>query len=257
MIYNYHTHTFRCHHAKGTDEEYIKSAIEAGIKYLGFSDHIPFSFPDGHESFYRVEMSQGEEYIKTIRSLADKYKNNIQICVGFEMEYYPSYFEEMLKNAKNFGADYLILGQHFVADEWPEGIPSGGWTDDERRLITYVDNVISAIKSGVFTYVAHPDILRYEGDTRIYRREMKRLCEAAKNYNIPLEINLLGIRYDKHYPSDKFFAIAGEVGAPITIGYDAHDSLFLKNNEYIKKAAQLIQAHKLNYIGMPKLVSIR
>ena len=31
MKYNYHTHTKRCNHAKGTDEQYIQSAITALI----------------------------------------------------------------------------------------------------------------------------------------------------------------------------------------------------------------------------------
>ena len=62
MDYNYHTHTTRCHHAEGTDEEYIEVAIKAGMTHLGFSDHLPFMFPDGYESFYRVDMARGEEY---------------------------------------------------------------------------------------------------------------------------------------------------------------------------------------------------
>ena len=75
MDYNYHTHTTRCHHAEGTDEEYIEAAIKAGMTHLGFSDHLPFMFPDGYESFYRVDMARGEEYVKTIKSLAEKYKD--------------------------------------------------------------------------------------------------------------------------------------------------------------------------------------
>lgn len=38
---NYHTHTTRCFHAIGKDEEYVKAAIQANIKELGFSDHTP------------------------------------------------------------------------------------------------------------------------------------------------------------------------------------------------------------------------
>jgi len=30
MFANYHTHTSRCHHAKGTEREYIEAAIKAG-----------------------------------------------------------------------------------------------------------------------------------------------------------------------------------------------------------------------------------
>lgn len=256
MIYNYHTHTVRCHHAVDSDEEYIKCAIEAGIKYLGFSDHIPFAFPDGHESFYRVDMAEAEDYVNSLRNLAKKYKQEIQINVGFEMEYYPSYFADMLNIARKFRADYIILGQHYIDDEWPDGIPSGRWTDNEKHLTTYVNNVIYAIESGVFTYVAHPDIIHYEGNDEIYYREIKRLCEAAKAHNTPLEINMLGLRYGKHYPCDRFWRIAGEVGTPVTIGYDAHDSQFLKNTEQLKYAADIIKRYNLNYIGMPRLKRI-
>lgn len=41
---NYHTHTTRCYHASGKDEEYVKAAIKAGIKELGFSDHTPWHY---------------------------------------------------------------------------------------------------------------------------------------------------------------------------------------------------------------------
>mgnify|MGYP004576416305 CR=1 FL=1 len=37
---NYHTHTFRCGHAIGNDEEYVLEAIALGLNTLGFSDHV-------------------------------------------------------------------------------------------------------------------------------------------------------------------------------------------------------------------------
>ena len=46
MDYNYHTHTFRCGHAAGTEREYIETALKNGILRMGFSDHIAFVFPD-------------------------------------------------------------------------------------------------------------------------------------------------------------------------------------------------------------------
>ena len=256
MIYNYHTHTTRCRHAVDSDEEYIERAIEAGIKYLGFSDHVPFVFPDGHESFYHMEISAGKEYVKTIRDLAEKYSDKININVGFEMEYYPSFFKEMLDLVKELDVDYLILGQHFIGDEWPEGIGSRAYTEDANLLCEYVDNVICAIKSGVFSYVAHPDIINFGGDDDVYRREMTRLCRVAKEYSIPLEINLHGIKNNRFYPSDRFFAIAGEVGAPVTFGMDVHDSASLLDTDQVKKAQAMVRRHGLNYVGMPKLISI-
>ena len=253
MIYNYHTHTARCGHAVDADEDYVRRAIEAGIKYLGFSDHAPLVFPDGYEGDWRVPTSEAEEYVTSIRHLREKYKDKLQLNVGFEMEYYPRYFEQMFDSARKIGAEYLILGQHFILNEHPDGIGSVGPTDDERRLSTYVDEVITAMNTGVFTYVAHPDITCFIGDGEVYRLEITRLCLASRESGVPLEINLLGIRNKKHYPAETFWHIAGEVGAPVTIGFDAHASRDFLNKEQHIKAAELIEKYNLNYIGMPKL----
>ena len=116
MNYNYHTHTYRCHHASGSMEEYINRAIENGIKFLGFSDHVPFVCANGVESVYRVTVAEVEAYISEISSLRKKYKNEIDIKIGFEMEYYQNHFDKMFENAVAWGAEYLILGEHFLEE---------------------------------------------------------------------------------------------------------------------------------------------
>ena len=105
-------------------------------------------------------------------------------------------------------------------------------------------------------HLRHPDLVCFTGDDAIYHREIKRLCTAAKELNIPLEINLLGIRYNRHYPGERFWKIAGEVGSPITIGVDAHASKDFLNKDALTTAFMLIEKHNLNYIGMPKLKPI-
>ena len=62
MIANYHTHTWRCRHADGTEREYVERAIEGGLKILGFSDHSPYPFPDGYDSGMRMRLDQVEGY---------------------------------------------------------------------------------------------------------------------------------------------------------------------------------------------------
>ena len=49
MKANYHTHTFRCGHASGKDEDYVKAAVNRKFDVLGFSDHVPWPY----ESTYR------------------------------------------------------------------------------------------------------------------------------------------------------------------------------------------------------------
>jgi histidinol-phosphatase (PHP family) len=204
-----------------------------------------------------MEIISGEEYVRTIRRLAERYSDKIHISVGFEMEYYPSFFNDMMNVVRGLDVDYLILGQHFIGDEWPNGIGSRGYTEDTRLLSEYVDNVVLAIKSGAFSYVAHPDIVNFDGSEGDYVREMTRLCLAAKENDVPLEINLHGLANKRHYPTQRFWKIAGEVGAPVTFGYDVHDSSSLLNHAVVKEASRFIKDFGLNYIGMPRLRAIK
>ena len=222
MICNYHTHTVRCHHAEGEDRDYIEAALTHGMKKLGFSDHIPFVFPDGSRSDYRVSPEEVGDYFSSLRALRKEYRDKIEIAIGFEMEYYPKYFDEMLENARGWGAEYLILGEHFTRSEHPGGFYCGCATSDLSELKCFVDDTVSGIESGVFSYVAHPDLIHFVGDEAAYEREMRRICIAAAEHDMPLEINLLGIRGGRCYPAYRFWRIAGEVGCRAVLGADAH-----------------------------------
>lgn len=259
MTYNYHTHTFRCRHAVGADEEYIKSAIACGVTHLGFADHMPYIFPDGHESTYRVPADQAEDYVTSLSVLREQYKEQIDVKIGFEMEYYPSHFDTMLTNAIHYGGEYLILGQHFTYEEHPDpraDYPIGP-NPRPADLQNYVDSVVAGIHSGVFTYVAHPDLFYFSGDRAVYQAEMRKICVAAREKNIPLEINLLGIRDHRNYPEEAFWQIAGEEQSPVTFGCDAHQPEDVLDAASLKIAQKMVGAYHLNYIGKPNLIFIR
>ena len=163
MNYNYHTHTARCGHAEDAERDYIEKAIAVGIKHMGFSDHAPFRFADGTESDFRIPTELAEDYFVQLKALREEYKDKIEISIGLEMEYYPACFHEMLAYAKSLGTEYLILGQHFLDhNEIVETRPSR-LTEDEAILQTYVDRLVAGIESGVFTYIAHPDLCRFVG----------------------------------------------------------------------------------------------
>ena len=72
---NYHTHTYRCHHACGQDEDYVKKAIEAGFSVLGFSDHTPWHYHSQFKPYMRMDDDQLEEYVNSILYLKNKYKD--------------------------------------------------------------------------------------------------------------------------------------------------------------------------------------
>ena len=250
MICNLHTHTKRCRHAEGEEREYVLRSIEGGLKILGFSDHAPFMFPDGHQSGYRVPIEEAEEYISSIKSLKEEFKDKIEIKIGFEMEFYPLYFRDMLKYVCSLGIDYLILGQHFIINE---EVSSNAQGLGEDMLGVYVDVVIEGMKSGAFTYVAHPDMFKYTQNAEIYKTEMRRLCEASKELGIPLELNFLGIRCKRHYPNPLFWEVAGEVGCEVVFGYDAHLPQDAFDDVSIKNAMEIVKKNNLNVIDVPKI----
>ncbi len=253
MDYNYHTHTKRCSHATGEMEEYIQRAIACGIKYMGFSEHAPYVSFDGTEAYYRLPVSQVQDYFSEIGILAEKYKNQIEISVGFEMEYYPKYFKTMLENCRKAGAQYLILGEHFLNDKGKSVYVK---TKNKTTLKTYVSRIVRGIKTGVYTYVAHPDIMRFTGDGKIYAEEMRKICIASRECFVPLEINFLGIRQKRDYPNEFFWKVAGEEKCPVTFGFDAHDTDSAYDDKSLERAMELVRKYNLNYIGKPQLKNI-
>ena len=92
MLTNYHTHTTRCGHAEGTEEEYILTALRCGFKVLGFSDHTPWAYATpGFVSSIRMLPSQLDDYVLTLRRLREKYADKLHIRIGLEAEYFPAY----------------------------------------------------------------------------------------------------------------------------------------------------------------------
>lgn len=259
MDYNYHAHTTHCGHATGTKREYVETAINGGIKFMGFSDHSPFAFPDGYRSSHRVPMEEAETYINELREAREEYKNQIDLKIGFEMEYYPKYFDEMFSVVKKLGAEYLILGQHFIFNEYPDGLHCNSQKlgDNVDMLIDYVNSIVQGINSGVFSYVAHPDMIRFTGDTEILKSEWRKICIASREKNIPLEINFLGIRDDRNYPNEIFWQVAGEEHSPVTFGFDAHNVPAACDRASLSRAMEICEKYKLNYIGKPKIVNIQ
>ncbi|MBR2460548.1 MAG: histidinol-phosphatase [Clostridia bacterium] len=254
MKRNYHTHTFRCGHASGTEREYIEKAIAEGLEVLGFSDHVPMVLPDGRESGFRCPTRLLPDYIKTLSELREEYKGRIQILIGFEAEYYPECFERMLKMLSEYDYDYLIMGQHFVNNEVGEVYNSHPFTD-EAKLKRYVDQVLEGARTGKFSYVAHPDVIGYFGEPEIYDLYMRRLCTELKALGIPVEFNLLGFEEKRIYPSERFFKIVAEVGNEVIVGCDAHGVAKVADKDILRAAYAELAGYGITPITELKLRS--
>ncbi len=234
---NFHTHTARCHHAVGEDREYVECAIKGGFQVLGFSDHVPIPYKDGYVSRIRMRFSEVEEYIDSVLALKKEYEREIEIHLGFETEYFPQMFEELTEALQPYPIEYMILGQHYLENEKDQRYV--GELSTEQELESYVNQVTDGLRTGFFSYVAHPDIGNYKGDEAVYRKYMRKICEACRELHLPLEVNENGYRGHIWYPSERFLTIASEVGNDMIVGVDAHNPEQLLDEENYQACAAL------------------
>lgn len=231
MISNFHTHTYLCKHAEGDIKDYLEQAKLDSCIALGFSDHCPLP-QDNIDNWPEIRMTIEEsyDYIKKIRQEAKNY--DFPVFAGFECEWslrYKNFYKDFLLD--ELKVDYLAFGPHWVEHEGSfVYAPQFG---DKKLLHIYTDSMIQAMESGLFSFVAHPDLAMAGWKT--WEEEAKScfgsIIDCAIANNLPLEVNgqgMLkpmmksekGLRYQ--YPYDEFWLLAKEKGAMIIANSDAH-----------------------------------
>lgn len=251
MKVNLHTHTFRCYHAEGTDEEYVLAAMEAGFDKLGFSDHTPFPYTDGFFNGDKMEMDQLEGYLSSVESLRCKYADKIEVLLGLECEAVEEFFPFLQEMRKR--VDYLILGNH--GDKRIEGF--FGRLKSREQLWHYLECAVKGMETGLFLYLAHPDLMfhHYPQFDEDARQVSTVLCREAKRLNVPLEYNLYGIAKGAPigrlgYPCPDFWKIAAQEGVKAVIGVDAHAPYRLLEAD-LEKAKQVLTELGIELIEDP------
>ena len=128
------------------------------------------------------------------------------------------------------------------------------------KFETYINEITKALKTGLFTYFAHPDLILtiYESFNNKAEKTARTICELAKKYNTPLEINLNGMTWTLPnrltYPCEDFWRIAGEIGNEVVIGYDSHYPEFCRETKYLDKALDFVEKYNLKLIKKDKII---
>lgn len=232
--FNYHTHTYRCGHADNDmmDEEYVKEFISKGFKKIAFTDHCPEKQIIDKRSNIRMQYSQIEEYLRSIKSLKNKYKDEIEIETGFEIEYLPGQEENLLELKRM--TDKLVLGQHFIYADNNTDLKifrRDKYKFSDKELIKYANYIKKAIELNIPDIIAHPDL--YMLDREIFGQAEKEtaeiICQAAEEHDIPLEINLSEpsmylskLKDTIKYPCKEFWNVASNYNVRVIYGVDAH-----------------------------------
>lgn len=224
MRIDLHNHTTLCNHATGSMEEYIKKAISLGINVFGFSEHAPMkNFEDG----YRLQLNNKRYYEDSIKNLQIKYKKDITILLGYEVDYIEG--DYLLDEVINSDVDYLIGSVHYL-DNWGFDNPEFINEYKKRNINTiwedYFKAIIQMAKSNKFDIVGHLDLIKvfdFHPTSNI-----QPICHEAlktiKKSNMVIEINSAGLRkpVKEQYPSKELLQMIYELNIPITFSSDAH-----------------------------------
>lgn len=230
---NYHTHTFRCRHAKGDVADYVAAAGEAGLSELGFTDHCPH--PDGRWSASRMDMADLPGYLEALRAAkaaAEADPSGPRIFSGLECEWDPSQESFMREEyLGHLGLEYLIGGIHNF-------LHRGEWRDTYRisgasELVSFADTSCRAMECGLFSFLAHPDVfclswIPWDENARACATD---ILSTAERSGCPLEINGYGMRKAKvaassgirvPYPHEEFWRLASDYDITCVVSSDAH-----------------------------------
>ena len=171
---NFHSHTTRCQHATGADEDYVLAAIAAGYSHLGFSDHSPFPYEDGFVSGMRMRIDQYQDYLGSVRELRERYQDQISIHLGVEAEYYERYQGWLAGQLSSGTLEYLILGSHY---DLPEESFYFGEANTPALLRRYAEGArVEAIRQPEWERVLILDLDGPEGVFELVIEPMERRC---------------------------------------------------------------------------------
>lgn len=193
-----HMHTLASGHAYGTIREMAQAASEKGLALIGISEHGP-----------GIPGTCDEIYFRNLNSVP-RQLYGVEICHGCEANVLNDGTIDVAQSSIDH-LDYVICGIHRLC-----------YKDEGKEKNT--DNLISCMKHDRVCFVSHPDDdktpLNYE-----------RLVQAAKEYNVALELNNSSLmnptRLNCFANYRQMLALCQQYQAPIVVDSDAHDPSFV------------------------------
>lgn len=231
IIFDLHSHHYRCGHAEGNIEDYIQAAMDRGLHYIGVSDHSPHFYAEEDQLYPGITMPKSEldSYVKEVLSLKEKYKGKIHVLLGMESDYFPKHEAIYKEKYKQYPFDYIIGSVHFV-----NGISifqRGRWdrlTNEERlqEKESYYRLIQQSAKSGMFQVLGHIDAMKgylldfHDLETLIIDETLKIIADEG----VAIEVNTSGKNKDcgGWYPSYEILERAHHYGVDISFGSDSH-----------------------------------
>lgn len=250
MIYrtDYHMHT-SFSDGRAAMEDYIVSAIKAGLSEMGFSEHLTlFRDPEA----WNMNPENTSSYLSYIESLRNSTKK-IRIKKGLEVDFFAGKEKETCEFLKKFSLDYVIGSVHFqgekTVDSGPEFYEGKNFDD---VFVSYFNTVSAAVESGLFDIIGHCDLVRIYGYKPSFNEEpfYRKLAKTMKKHNVAFEVNTNGRNRPlaDFYPDRRFLGIFREENVPVCVNSDAH--MPSRIGQYFDEAYEL-----LRYVGFNEMAT--
>jgi histidinol-phosphatase (PHP family) len=212
-------------------ERYVERAIAAGVRELGFSDHLFMYWLPAHQRDPELTMAEWEQdfYIEDVERCRSRYREDISIRLGTEADFVPGHEQELERVLRGYDWDYVIGSVHFI----------GEWGFDDSRYVAefarrdidavwaeYFSLVGASAETGLFDTIGHSDLVKKFGhravadQSRAYDTLASRLARAG----VCAEVNTGGLRkpVGEIYPHPDLLRAYRAAGVPVTLGSDAH-----------------------------------
>ena len=206
MIFDYHTHTTYSH-GKGSIEDNVKAAVDAGLSALAITDHGP-----GHLT-YGVKRENFPVMREEISALKAKYPE-IQLYLGIEANIVSvgNYLDVSEEEKDCF--DFILAGYHYgiphghCVANWLDshGMLPGGGTD---LLVKNTDMTLKALYENDIKILTHP------GDKG--RFDILDIAKACADTDTLMEIST----WHAHLTVEEI-KTAAQTDAKFVISSDAH-----------------------------------
>ncbi|TFG17815.1 MAG: histidinol-phosphatase HisJ [Promethearchaeota archaeon] len=244
LFQDWHSHNELCRHARGSIEDYIKTAINKGLNLIGISDHFPYECLEGIDAIpyeeYAMKLGELDLYLSRVKNLKEKYQNIIEIKLAFELDYIKPQVSAHKPYLKPYSEDldYILGSVHIL-------LRNGKLFafDDNRFLndyqlyesinqiyIDYYHIMQDMISSSDFSFdiISHFDLPKKYNkqpeDAEIIADHIDKTLELIRKKDLTIEINTSGWRKEvkEQYPSKKIIKKMYELDIPILLGSDAH-----------------------------------
>jgi len=263
-----HIHSPYCPHGSSDRfEQYIKKAIEVGIREMTFTEHLPFpeNFKDpSPENDSTMTEENLLNYFNELNVLKEKYKHSVKINIGVEVDYIEGYEKSIQQMLDKYGEyiDDAILSVHMIKinDEYhlidysPEKF--GELVDllgsIENVYYKYYDTVKLAINSDLGLYkpkrIGHLNLVRKFNKIYPYdysgNKKLEEIIKIIKSKNYELDFNVAGYRNqycNESYIDGYLLKLVRDYNVKTVLGSDSHthDTVGYKIKEYNRLMEEL------------------